>query len=336
VRIALIAAITLPAALAAQVVTKTTVTTAELRGLSLVSDRVAWASGQRGTVARTVDGGDSWQVDTVAGATNLDFRSIHAFDDLTAIVASAGEAEKGLAHIYRTRDGGRSWTKVFSTDEKGVFFDALAFFNGNTGFALSDPVGGRFAIVSTRDGGSTWARDSTRGPATIAGEAAFAASGGSMVAMDPVLWIGTGGGGRARVMRSENGGRSWTTADVPMYADGASGGIFAIAFSDFQYGIAVGGDYTRPRHFAKTVAITQDGGRTWRTPTNQPAVYLSSVTFSGSFDRVIATGLAGTFISRDRGESWAQVDSIPMNTVRSNGRTTFLVGPRGRVERWKR
>jgi len=326
----------LPAALAAQVVTKTTVTTAELRGLSVVDDRVAWASGQRGTVARTVDGGDSWQVDTIPGATNLDFRSIHAFDDRTAIVASAGEAEKGLANIYRTRDGGRSWSRVFFTEEKGAFFDALVFFDDSAGFALSDPIDGRLVIVSTRDGGATWVRDSARGPATLAGEAAFAASGGSMVAKYPVLWIGTGGGGRARVMRSEDAGRSWTTANVPLHADGPAAGIFAIAFSGFQYGIAVGGDYTKPRLQATSVAYTRDGGRSWQPVLASPAAYLSSVTFVGSFDRVIATGLAGTFISNDRGQRWQQVDSIPMNTVRSTGRTTFLVGPRGRIERWKR
>ena len=334
-RIALIAAITLPAALAAQVVTKTTVTTAELRGLSVVSPKVAWASGQRGTIVRTTDGGDSWQVDTIAGATALDFRSIHAFDDKSAVVASAGEAEKGLAKIYRTRDAGRTWTLAFSTDRQGVFFDALAFFDDKTGYALSDPVNGKFVIALTRDGGATWSLDSVRGPATAPGEAAFAASGGSLMALYPVLWIGTGGGGRARVSRTENGGVSWTTADVPIHSDGPAAGIFAIAFSDHRYGIAVGGDYTKPRLVATSVSITIDGGRTWHAVRDAPPAYLSSVAFAGSFDRVVATGLAGTFVSTDQGNRWRQVDSIPMNTVRFKGSTGFLVGPRGRIERWK-
>ena len=334
-RIALIAAITLPAALTAQVVTRTTVTTAELRGLSVVSDRVVWASGQRGTVARTTDGGDSWQVDTVPGATALDFRSIHAFDDRTAIVASAGEAEKGLAKIYVTRDGGKSWTLAYSTDTKGMFFDALAFWSPTEGLALSDPVNGRFVLPSTRDGGATWFRDSVRGPATIPGEAAFAASNGSVVALSPTVWIGTGGGGKARVLRSTDRGATWTIADVPVHAEGQAAGIFAIAFADQRTGIAVGGDYTKPRLAARSVALTINGGRSWRPATRPPAAYLSSVAYAGSAERVVATGLAGTFVSADRGDTWVQVDSIPMNTVRFKGRTGFFVGPRGRIERWK-
>ena len=59
-------------------------TTGEFRGLVAVSTSVAWASGTRGRVARTTDGGNSWTVDTVAGATRLDFRDIHALSATTA------------------------------------------------------------------------------------------------------------------------------------------------------------------------------------------------------------------------------------------------------------
>ena len=36
----------------------------------------------------------------------MDFRDVHAFDSQTAILMSAGEAEKGDANFYRTIDGG--------------------------------------------------------------------------------------------------------------------------------------------------------------------------------------------------------------------------------------
>src|SRR5690349_9506411 len=49
-------------------------TTADLRGLSVVSPWIVWASGTKGTYARTTDGGATWQAGTVSGAAQLDFR----------------------------------------------------------------------------------------------------------------------------------------------------------------------------------------------------------------------------------------------------------------------
>ena len=37
-------------------------TKADFRGLSVVSDTVAWVSGTKGTICRTTDAGSSWQV----------------------------------------------------------------------------------------------------------------------------------------------------------------------------------------------------------------------------------------------------------------------------------
>src|SRR5690348_12154333 len=77
-------------------------TTASFRGLSVVNDKVIWASGSDGTVVRTVNGGKKWSVMTVAAADKLDFRGIHALDAKTAVIISSGPAEKGQAHIYHT------------------------------------------------------------------------------------------------------------------------------------------------------------------------------------------------------------------------------------------
>src|SRR4051794_26275089 len=53
-------------------------TDAEFRGLAVVNESVVWASGTRGRVARTTDGGRTWRVDSVPGAQTLDFRDISA------------------------------------------------------------------------------------------------------------------------------------------------------------------------------------------------------------------------------------------------------------------
>jgi photosystem II stability/assembly factor-like uncharacterized protein len=39
-----------------------------LRGVWVVSDKIAWASGAHGTYLRTIDGGVTWTAATVPGA----------------------------------------------------------------------------------------------------------------------------------------------------------------------------------------------------------------------------------------------------------------------------
>src|SRR6185503_663051 len=273
-------------------------TDAELRGLSVVSANVVWASGTRGRVARTTNGGRTWQVDTVAGATALDLRAVHAIDARTAIAASAGEAERGQARIFRTSDGGASWSQVYSTEQKGVFLDAMAFWDARHGIALSDPVDGRFFLLLTSDGGRSWQRvPPDRLPPTLEGEAAFAASGSCLTVFGGSnVWIGTGAGAKARVFRSTDRGRTWSVAETPVHAGNSSSGIFSVAFRDARHGVAVGGDYQQPKGAVPNVALTDDGGRTWRVAKGAlPGIYMSGVSFAGR-SRAVAVGLAGTAV----------------------------------------
>ena len=308
-------------------------TDAELRGLSAVSQNVVWASGARGTVVRSANGGRTWSADTVRGAAALDLRSVHALNDGAAFLASAGEAEKGLAKIFATGDAGRHWNLAYSTNQRGVFLDAIAFWDVRHGIALSDPVDGVFYVVVTGDAGRTWTRIApSLLPPVLSGEAAFAASGSCLVVRGTSdVWIGTGGGGRARVLHSADRGRTWSVTEAPVHADGSAAGIFSLTFFDTKRGVAVGGDYTKPRFPARSVALTFDGGRSWYPAKSPPAAYLSGASFAGSPRLVVAVGLSGTFVSRDSGQTWVQTDTIAMNSVRFSGRAGFTVGPRGRV-----
>src|SRR3954465_15869953 len=124
----------------------------ELRGLSVVSPRVVWASGQRGTVLRTVDAGAHWTHDTIPGAGALDLRAIAATSATTAHAISIADSSR----IYRTTDGGRSWSRRWSATRKGTFLDAIRFWDASHGIAMSDPVEGRFLLLTTSDGGDSW------------------------------------------------------------------------------------------------------------------------------------------------------------------------------------
>ena len=74
--------------------------------------------------------------------------------------------------------------------------------------------------------------------------------------------MGTGAAARARVLRSEDAGRTWQISETPVAA-GPSAGIYSIAFRDDQHGVIVGGDYAKEAEAVDNAAITSDGGATW-------------------------------------------------------------------------
>ena len=160
-------------------------TTAGLRGIDSVDDKVAWASGTGGTVLRTTDSGEHWQKCVIPDASTdgatLDFRGVQAWDDDTAIVMASGPGEK--SRLYKTTDGCRSWTLMLKNTDPEGFYDTFTFWDRKHGFLLGDPVmrtpfweeidgnqhglpephlvdrklqHQRFLTLTTFDGGATW------------------------------------------------------------------------------------------------------------------------------------------------------------------------------------
>ena len=301
----------------------------------MVNDSVAWASGSGGTWLRTTAGGRVWLSGSVPGADSLDFRDVHAVSADTAFLMSAGEGER--SRIYKTTDAGRSWTLQYTNPHPQGFFDGMAFWNAQNGIAYSDPVDGRFLVITTSDGGRTWIRVPPANlPPALPGEAAFAASGTGIAVQAPGhVWFGTGGGPNARVFHSADRGRTWQVAATPLPAS-ASSGIFSLAFRDPRNGVAVGGDYQRPGDAGNNVIVTADGGRTWnRIPGSPPSGYRSGVAYvpGASGPLMVAVGTSGSDLSSDDGRSWTPIDSLALNSVGFAGAAGWAVGPAGRVAR---
>jgi photosystem II stability/assembly factor-like uncharacterized protein len=287
--------------------------TARLRGLSPVSSRVVWASGSAGTVIRTVDGGQTWRRVGPAGAADLQFRDIEAFDANHAVALSIGEGE--LSRVYRTADGGRTWTETFRNTDPAAFYDCLAFSDRRHGLALSDPAGGPFRILSTSDGGRSWRVLPTEGmPPALAGEFAFAASGTCLVAEEDHAWFATGGGAAARVFRTDNRGRAWRVADTPV-PSGASAGIYSLAVRDARHLIAVGGDFAAPTVAPDAAAVSRDSGRTWRGAVTEPGEYRSGAAWRPRTGAALAVGPTGSDISNDGGLTWHRFDTGSFDAV---------------------
>lgn len=307
-------------------------TDAQLRGLSVISRHVAWASGARGTVLRTVNGGRTWQQVGPPDAATLQFRDIEAFDERTAVAMSIGNGED--SRIYRTTDGGATWTETFRNTEPTAFYNCLAFFDRRHGLATGDPVDGYLRILSTSDGGRSWTRVPDAGiPPALEGEFEFAASGQCITtAGKRDAWIATGGSATARVLHSADRGRTWTASDTPLLS-GPSAGVFAVAFRTPRQGIAIGGDFANPTAGEHNLALSSDGGRTWREPVNSPAGYRSAVTYHPFLGSVLfAVGPTGSDVSIDGGRHWHQFDDGTFDTV-DCGRdgACWASGAQGRV-----
>lgn len=298
-----------------------------LIGLHAVNEQVVWASGTGGTFVRTLDGGLSWEVGTVPGADTLQFRDVHAFGPNVAYLLSIGHGE--ASRIYKTTDGGQNWEEQFVNRKEPAFFDCFDFWSNESGIAFSDAVDGRFPLASLSDG--SW--QSVWGPDAQPNEGGFAASGTCLVARGTrTVLIGTGNAEEARVLRSDDRGATWSTTSTPIVG-GEGAGITTLAFQDDQTGIAMGGDLARPNAFTDNVAVTEDGGRSWRLaepPTFAGAVY-GSAHIPGT-TLIVATGPKGASYTRDNAESWAPLDPLTYWSVDFvSPRAGWMVGTEGRI-----
>jgi photosystem II stability/assembly factor-like uncharacterized protein len=307
-------------------------TTEQFRGLDAVSRKVAWVGGSNGSVFRTVNGGHTWANVSPTGSTGLLFRDVEAFDRNHAVILAIGESE--ASRIYRTNDGGQHWKQTFTNEDPAAFYDCMAFSSDHRhGLAVSDPVDGKFRIIATHNGGRSWKVRSSAGmPAALPGEFGFAASGTCLTAFGRHdAWFGTGGGAQGRVFHSRDHGKTWTVAATPVVSTSPDGGgIFSVAFRDRRHGFAIGGDLSVAGTAVDALAVTRDGGRTWRLvpAADAPAFYRSGSAFVQRPSRhshrwlrkhhrqggshatrvALAVGPTGSDISFDGGNTWAAFD----------------------------
>lgn len=312
-------------------------TTALLQAVSALSDRVAWVSGHEGTWVRTLDGGATWTAGRVAGADTLQFRDVHAVSADTAYLMSAGTG--AVSRVYKTEDGGRSWRLLHTNPDSAGFYDCMAFWDDEGGFVYGDGVDGRLVVRETRDAGRTWrALPAGTLPPAQPGEGGFAASGTCAFAFTALGldrgWIATGNGGTARVLRTTDRGRTWAVSSAPVAA-GEAAGLAGIVFRDAYTGVAVGGEIGQPGARGDYVALSGDGGATWR-PGGRPlfagAAYGVAYVPHASVPTVVIVGPGGANHSYDDGRSWLPLDTLSYWSVGfAHPRAGWAVGPKGRI-----
>ena len=346
----------LSAATAPSVTPQVSGVTVRLDAVSAVNDRVAWASGRLGTVLRTVDGGETWQVRPVPGAEALAFRDVQAIDaDVAYVLTNNGGTN---ARIYKTEDGGASWTLQFQGPPVLLFYDCFAFWSERRGVAVPDSEEGQIRALRTTDG-RTWS-DIAGFPAGQPGEGFFPASGTCVATFGSRrAWAVSAGAATPRVLVTHDGGDTWAWYPTPLGGTPTSGGT-TIAFRDARHGVIGGGDVTVPTaqvNFARS----KDGGKTWALGPAAPfpgPMYGLAYAMRPALQRreddqreedddqaehgearrhtLVATGPLGSAWSPDEGNTWQPFASTITGYVSvgfGSNRRGWMVGTSGRIAR---
>lgn len=294
------------------------------RGLSVVDDDVIWVSGSRGTVARSVNGGKSFEYKQLKGYEKSDFRDIEAFDDKRAIIMSSGTP----AYILKTVDGGQSWKEVYKNIDSAYFLDAMDFWGEQRGILVGDPINGHFLLMETTDGGDTWQQlDTSRTPRAFEGEAVFAASGTSLRCWGKSEFGFVTGGSHSRIFIHSKGQYEEERTNI-QYGKNTRG-AFSMCRQDF-FGIAlVGGDYVCDTCVTKNSFIISPKTVYSKYPTDVKG-YRSGIEILNA-KMAIACGTSGSDIYFNN--TWQNISEESFHVVRKakKGKSVFLAGSRGKI-----
>ena len=320
-----------------------------IRGLSVVTDNIIWASGSGGSVARSTDGGNSFTWMKVPGYEKTDFRDIEAFDKNTAIIMGITNP----AVILKTTDGGENWKKVFEDTTKGAFLDAMNFSdNHKQGLIVGDPLDGMHTpyLLYTEDKGNSWKKihNNIHNPIEMAdGESFFASSGTNLAITGNFPWWVLVSGGKSSngyVLYKNNEDKEWnyytkgSPYHFPIIQGGQSTGANSIALhsskGNLYYGVSVGGDFSKDTISSNNCALFFMHGELYdiKQPKTFPHGYRSCVIYLDE-KNLLTCGTSGIDISKDGGNNWELIskESFHVCQKAKKGKAVFLAGGNGRI-----
>ena len=272
-------------------------------GFAFVGNGRGFATGSSSTcfgqIWQTSDSGREWS--PVRGTCVDDWLDALSFPTPNEGYAGGGnwakytDTGKHRLDLFRTTDGGQHWTKVYEADEPSGPapdynpFGEVDFVSSEKGFALDGgqtagaggPIGGHLWV--TTDGGRHWYEQEVAGLRLV-------------VADSRDVWLVGGGpaGGDDVVLRSEDGGRTWSEVGNP-----ARTNVLNVSGSGQELWVNTeAGEY-----------ISRDGGRSWeRPPTAMGLVSLAygyppSLTFGPAGLVVILAGEDDFWVSDDGGRT---------------------------------
>ncbi len=275
-----------------------------------LNDTTAWllvsgGSPTSGTLYHTTDGGSHW----TSSAVPFGGGSMQFLDSNNGwLMAGLGAAMSHMAvAIYRTSDGGATWSQVF-TDEPNVpnTSDSLPFVGDKNGRSASDmdhawvtgaePVSDFIYVYATQDGGRTWSGQNLSLPTAFSGAMTNANPPQFFSNGEAVLPVGVYANNPALILYvSHDKGQTWA-ATTPVTLNGRA------SLPDPQdFFVWDGGS---------SLFVSHDSGATWTTVTTNVNLTnnLSSFQFvnatSGWAITMDASGNSTLYQTTDGGATW--------------------------------
>jgi photosystem II stability/assembly factor-like uncharacterized protein len=309
-----------------------------IRSLSVPSEKVIWASGSKGMIAKSTDEGKSFVWLQVKGYENRDFRAMHAWNDQEAIIV----AVSAPAIILKTKNGGASWYKVYENKDTTMFLDAIHFSDTQHGTVIGDPIDDAIFMLTTNNGGESWSKMPSNYFTTSLhkGEAFFASSNSNLIKAGQSYLLVTGGI-KSRLWVDGN------ASDLPIIQGTNSTGANSIAVSPNQQKIVVvGGDFTKDKISDANIVgyrlllepksdqkyLTQKKLILHPLKLASPNGYKSSIAFINN-KLLITCGTSGVDVSTNTGKTWITISDASYHVVKkhTNKNGSFLAGSGGRI-----
>ena len=272
-----------------------------------VMGKIGYSVGIGGTFIKSGDSGKTWK--SISLPLNYDVRALYFFDTSTGFITGEN------ARIYKTRNGGKTWTQKYI--QTATYAYGMAF-RGSNGIA----VGMNLLALSTTDSGETWKSDTT-GKSYVKLKSACITPGGMCWAV----------GDSCHILKKHISQRRWQVMKYPYNVD-----LNQVLNLGDSVIIIVGGqpDTAHPGKYFNILIRSTDSGKIFSTTSINEMKTINSAWFRTP-DTGFLVGSNG-IISKcyqpftTRGQQLSGTPSI-LNKVMFDGKTGYIAGDGGTILR---